>query len=52
MTGGFCWRQKRSGLAALREAAAKDPGDWEIWFDIAAGTGGAEASVRLPARRR
>ena len=39
--------QKRSGLAALREAAAKDPGDWEIWFDIAAGTGGAENRAAL-----
>ena len=33
--------EKRSGLAALRAAAAKDPGDWEIWFDIAAATDGS-----------
>jgi O-Antigen ligase len=39
--------QKRSGLTALREAAAKDPGDWEIWFDIAAGTGGARNRAAL-----
>jgi len=32
--------EKRSGLAALRAAAAKDPGDWQIWFDIAAATTG------------
>lgn len=24
--------QKQAGLAALREAAAKDPGDWETWL--------------------
>ena len=39
--------QKRSGLSALREAAAKDPGDWEIWFDIAAGTGGVQNRAAL-----
>ena len=36
---------KRAGLADLRRAAAKDPGDWETWFDLAAASSG-------PARAR
>ncbi len=37
---------KRSGLADLRSAAAKDPGDWETWFDLAsASTGRARAAA-------
>ncbi len=39
--------QDSAGLAALRLAAAKDPGDWETWFDIAAGTHGAEQRAAL-----
>ncbi len=34
--------QKRAGLADLRSAAAKDPGDWETWFDLASATAGRE----------
>ncbi len=33
--------QKRAGLAALRQSAAKDPGDWQTWYDIAVVTSGA-----------
>ncbi len=33
---------KVAGLADLRSAAAKDPGDWQTWFDIASTTSGAE----------
>jgi O-Antigen ligase len=32
--------ERTSGLTTLGEAAAKDPGDWQIWFDIAAATSG------------
>ena len=39
--------QTAPGLAALRDAAAKDPGNWQIWFDIAAGTKGAEHDAAL-----
>lgn len=39
--------EKRSGLAALHAAAAKDPGDWEIWFDIAAATDGSAHRTAL-----
>jgi hypothetical protein len=39
--------EKRAGLAALRDAAAKDPGNWEIWFDIAAGTTGSAHQAAL-----
>jgi O-antigen ligase len=39
--------QKRSGLAALRAAVAKDPGDWQIWFDIAAATDGSAHRTAL-----
>jgi O-antigen ligase len=38
---------KRSGLAAMRQAAADDPGDWTIWFDLAAATSGAEHRAAL-----
>ena len=41
-------RDRPGGLAALRQAAAKDPGDWQTWFDIAVVTSGAER--RLPWR--
>jgi O-Antigen ligase len=34
--------QKAAGLADLRSAAAKDPGDWQTWFDIASTTSGTE----------
>jgi hypothetical protein len=42
---------RRSGLEAFREAARKDPGDWEVWFDIAAATSG-EAHRAALARAR
>ena len=31
---------KQAGLADLQRAAAKDPGDWETWYDLAAATTG------------
>jgi hypothetical protein len=31
---------KRAGLADLRRAAAKDPGDWATWYDLASTTSG------------
>ncbi len=31
---------KQAGLADLQRAAAKDPGDWETWYDLAATTTG------------
>jgi O-Antigen ligase len=34
--------QRQAGLVALRQAAAKDPGDWQTWFDIAVVTTGPE----------
>ena len=38
--------EKRAGLADLRRAAAKDPGDWETWYDIAStSTGAARAAA-------
>ena len=40
-------RDKPGGLAALRQAAAKDPGDWQTWFDIAVVTSGAERQAAL-----
>jgi hypothetical protein len=33
--------ERQSGLSTLEEAAAKDPGNWQIWFDIAAATSGS-----------
>ena len=38
---------KPGGLDALRHAAAKDPGDWQTWFDIAVVTSGAERQAAL-----
>jgi hypothetical protein len=38
---------RRSGLEAFGEAARKDPGDWEVWFDIAAATSGAAHRAAL-----
>jgi len=43
---------RAAGLAAFREAAADDPGDWEVWFDIAAATGGGERRAALARARR
>ncbi len=43
---------KRAGLADLRRAAAKDPGDWETWYDLASATSGrahAQAVARVRA---
>jgi O-antigen ligase len=38
---------KSAGFEALRQAAADDPGDWQIWFDIAAVATGAEQRAAL-----
>lgn len=38
---------KRSGLADLRNAAAKDPGDWETWFDLASATTGQQHTAAV-----
>lgn len=35
------------GAATLRQAAAKDPGNWEIWLNLAAVTRGAERKRML-----
>jgi hypothetical protein len=45
--GRLLLHQDSAGLASLREAAAKDPGDWETWFEIATGAHGAEQRVAL-----
>jgi hypothetical protein len=42
---------KRAGLADLRRAAAKDPGDWETWFDLASASTG-RARILAVARVR
>jgi hypothetical protein len=34
--------QRAAGLADLRRATRRDPGDWETWFDLASVTKGAE----------
>ncbi len=39
--------QKRSGLAALRQSATKDPGDWQTWYDIAVVTSGVDSRAAL-----
>jgi O-antigen ligase len=44
--------ERTSGLTTLDEAAAKDPQNWRIWFDIAAATSGVrhrEALARAKA---
>jgi hypothetical protein len=43
--------QRRAGLAALRESLAKDPGDWQTWYDLAAVTSGAERRAALARAR-
>ena len=43
--------QKRAGLAALRQSAAKDPGDWQTWYDITVVTSGAEHRAALARAR-
>ena len=43
--------ERHAGLEAFREAAAKDPGDWETWFDIAAATSGAAHRAALARAR-
>ena len=40
-----------SGLAAFRKATREDPGDWEVWFDIAAVTRGAAHRAALARAR-
>jgi hypothetical protein len=39
--------RRNEGAATLRRAAAKDPGNWEIWLDLAALTSGAESEQAL-----
>jgi hypothetical protein len=39
--------RRAEGVATLRKAAAKDPGDWRIWLDLAAVTQGAEQRQAL-----
>jgi O-antigen ligase len=39
--------RRADGVETLRRAAQKDPGDWEIWLDIAAVTRGAERTRAL-----
>jgi O-Antigen ligase len=41
----------RAGLLALRQSAAKDPGDWLAWYDIAVVTSGAEHRLALSRAR-
>ena len=38
--GNILIGNKRAGLADLRRAAAKDPGDWATWYDLASTTSG------------
>ena len=50
--GNILAGNKRAGLADLQRAAAKDPGDWETWYDLAAAAGGtvrARAIARVRA---
>jgi Flp pilus assembly protein TadD len=39
--------QKQAGLADLRRAAAKDPGDWETWYDLAAAASGPTRALAV-----
>jgi O-Antigen ligase len=43
--------ERRSGLASLYAAAAKDPGDWQTWLDIAVVTSGAERRTAMARAR-
>jgi O-Antigen ligase len=44
--------EERAGLRALRESAAKDPGDWQTWYDIAlVATGGERRAAIAHARK-
>ncbi len=43
--------ERSSGLASLHAAAAKDPGDWQTWLDIAVITSGAERRAALARAR-
>ncbi len=39
--------QRQAGLADLRDSAAKDPGDWETWYDLASATSGPERAAAV-----
>jgi len=39
--------RKPAGIATLRKAAAQDPGDWEIWIDLAWATTGVARQAAL-----
>jgi hypothetical protein len=39
--------RRQAGLAALDDAAAKDPGDWQTWLDIAAASTGTKRTAAL-----
>ena len=41
----------RAGVATLRRSAAKDPGDWRTWYDIAVVTSGPEHRLALARAR-
>jgi Flp pilus assembly protein TadD len=43
--------ERRRGLASLRAAVAKDPGDWQTWLDIAVVTSGAGHRAALARAR-
>ena len=43
--------QRQGGLATLRRAAAKDPGDWRTWYDIAVVTSGPAHRLALARAR-
>ena len=43
--------QRQVGLATLRRSAAKDPGDWRTWYDIAVITSGPEHRLALARAR-
>jgi O-Antigen ligase len=38
---------RQVGLADIRRAAAKDPGDWETWFDLASATSGRPRALSV-----
>ena len=44
--------QKRAGLADLKRAVAKDPGDWESWFYLASATSSGPTHAEAVARVR
>ena len=44
--------QRQAGIAALRQSAAKDPGDWRTWYDIAVVTTGPDRHAALVRARK